>query len=408
MQGDRPCPRCGQLIPIGHTECPHCAKPRGWWQMERETLLLISIVALVFLFGITGVAASLYHAGRQSLAQEWFAQGELDLKSKNADAALADFRTALAYDPDATLYRLRLAQALVAMGRPEEARSHLLTLWRDEPGNSTVNLELARLAAQRGDETDALRYFHNAIYGVWPSNPAARRIATRLELSDYLLAQHQKAQAQSELIALTAEIPRDAALYTRIAGMLRDAGDRNRALSAYRRALEIDRHNGAALSGAGEAAFALGQYQLAADYLERALRAGAASKDDQDLLSTARLVLNLDPMGPRLSRAEADRRTLRDFEFAVTRLSDCLPTRGNSSAASELQPQDELGKLSLQAAELKKDANISGLRQNPDLRVNLMDFVSSAEEATAKACGSPSGADLALLLMARKQGTTER
>jgi tetratricopeptide (TPR) repeat protein len=408
MQGDRPCPRCGQLIPIGHEECPHCAKPRGRWQVERETLLLISIALLAILFGITGVAASLYHAGRQSLAQEWFVRGELDLKNKDADAALDDFRTALAYSPDTTLFRLRLAQALVAMGRPEEARSHLLTLWRDEPGNSTVNLELARLAVQRGDSTDALRYFHNAIYGVWPSNPAAHRLQTRMELCEYLLSQHQKAQAQSELIALMAEIPPDAALYARIAGMLREAGDRNRALSAYRRALEIDKHHGGALEGAGETAFALGEYRIAADYLQRALRAGAASKSDEDMVSTARLVLNLDPMEPRLSRAEADQRTLHDFEFASARLRDCLQTQGKSSAPTEGEPQDELGKLSLQAGQLKSSATAETLRKNPDLRVTLMDFVSNVEETTAKTCGNPSGVDLALLLMGRKQGTSER
>jgi tetratricopeptide (TPR) repeat protein len=408
MQGDRPCPICGQLIPIGHDKCPHCAKPRGWWEVERDTLLLVSIVALVILFGITGVAANLYHAGRQSLAQEWFARGELDLKNKNAGAALEDFRTSLAYSPDSALFRLRLAQALVAAGRPEEARSHLLTLWRDEPGNSTVNLELARLAAQRGDATDALRYYHNAIYGVWPSDPAAHRRQTRMELSQYLLSQHQKAQAQSELIALEAEIPEDAALYTKIAGMLRDAGDRNRALSTYRQALEIDKHQGAAMTGIGETAFALGQYQVAADYLQRAVRADAASKADEDLLSTARLVLNLDPMAPRLSRAEADRRTLQDFEFATTRLKDCLQTRGIPTPTAQSQPQDDLGKLALEADKLKKSARAAALRKDPDLRVTLMDFVSGVEETTTKSCGAPNGVDLALLLIARKQGTVER
>jgi tetratricopeptide (TPR) repeat protein len=375
--------------------------------VERDTLLLISIVALVILFGITGVAANLYHAERQSLAQEWFMRGEADLKNKNADAALEDFRTALGYSPDTALFRLRLAQALVAMGRSEEARSHLLTLWRDEPGNSTVNLELARLAAQRGDATDALRYFHNAIYGVWPSNPAQHRLQTRMELCEYLLSQHQKAQAQSELIALEAETPPDAALYTKIAGMLRDAGDRNRALSAYRQALEIDRHQGDAMTGAGETAFALGEYQVAVSFLQRAVRDGAASKSDAELLSTARLVLNLDPMAPRLSRAEADRRTLNAFDFATARLSSCLQSRGIQPPEPQEQPQDDLGKLAVQAEKLKKSARSAALRRDPDLRVTLMDFVGGVEETTTRICGTLRGADLALLLIVRKQGTAD-
>ncbi len=410
MQGDRPCPRCGQLIPVGHDQCPHCAKPQGWWRAERESLLLLSILSLVILFAVTGIAANFYHAGRESLAEDWYARGVRDLKDKNAGTALEDFRTALAYSPDNSnetpVYRLHLAQALVAMGKVEEARAHLLTLWRDEPGNSTVNLELARLAAQRGDAVDALRYYHNAVYGVWPADPGAHRVQTRMELSAYLLAQHKSADAQSELIALEAELPRDAALLTQVAGMLRKAGDRNRALGAYRQALEIDRHQHEALEGAGEMAFELGDYQGAVDYLQRAARAGTVSEAARDKLSTARMVLILDPTLPRLSRAEADQRMVRDFNFAVKRLSDCQNSL--ASVSSPGRTTDDLTTLSSLAEDLKASASTSALRQNPDLRVNLMDFVFSAEETTAKACGNPSGADWALLLISRKQGTPER
>ena len=151
----------------------------------------------------------------------------------------------------------------------------------------------------------------------------------------------------------------------------------------------------------------MGEYQVAADYLQRAVRVGAASKADADLLSTARLVLNLDPLAPRLSRAEADRRTLRDFEFATTRLGECLQSRGIAPPQEQEEPQDELGKLSLQADKLKSSAKSSALLRDPDLRVTLMDFVSTVEETTTRVCGTPGGVDLALLLIARKQGTAD-
>lgn len=415
MQGDRPCPRCGQLIPIGHEECPHCAVPRGWWTVERETLLLLSLAALAVLFTITGIAANLYHSKKQTLGQQWFAEGERALQGGQAGQALMDFRTALAYSPDTSIYRLRLAQALVAANRSEEARSHLLTLWRDEPGDGTVNLELARLAARQGDTSDALRYFHNAIYGVWPTDPVMQRIQTRFELSEYLLEKNQKAQAQSELIALAAVLPQDPGLYMKVAGMFRSAGDRNRALGAYRQALALDRHEHAALAGAGETAFEIGDYAAAVNYLDRAVRLRAASDADREELATARLVLSLDPLAPRLSRAAADQRTLHAFEFATGRLSDCLRSRGlnpkpglPASAAPAGQPQDDLERLALEAEKFTPDAKLAALRQNPDLRVNLMDFVSAIEEATAKECGTPSGADLALLLIARKHGASEQ
>ncbi len=386
MQGDQLCPQCGQLIPIGQRDCPYCTKPQGRWTVERETLLLASIVALVILFGITGVASNLYHTERKGLALE-------------------DFRTALSYSPDNALYRLRLAQSLVAANRPDEARSHLLTLWRDEPGNSTVNLELARLAAGRGDTADAIRYFHNAIYGVWQTDPVKHRLQARLELSEYLLKKNEKGQAESELIALADTLPPDAKLYTRVAGMFREAGDPNRALSTYKQALEIDRHEQAALVGVGESAFEMADYRIAVEYLERAVRTGAASETDKAELSTARLALNMDPMALRLSRAEADHRTLNAYAFAVTRLNDCLTSRALNPQPA--QPQNDLQQLTQQADKLKSQAKANILRRNPDLRVILMDFVSSVEETTAKECGTPSGPDLALLLIAKKHGASE-
>ena len=405
MQGDQICPRCGQLIPIGQRDCPYCTKPQGWWTVERETLLLASIVALIILFGITGVAANLYHTQRHELAQEWFAKGERALKGRQAKAALEDFRTALSYSPDNTLYRLRLAQSLVAANRPDEARSHLLTLWRDEPGNSTVNLELARLAADRGDTADAIRYFHNAIYGVWQADPTEHRLQTRLELSQYLLKKNEKAQADSELIALADSLPRDANLYTRVAGMLREAGDRNRALSTYKQALGVDRRAQAALVGAGETAFEMADYRTAVEYLERAVRTGAASETDKAELSTARLALSMDPMAPRLSRAEADRRTLNAFGIAISRLNECIKSRTPNPPVGQLS--SDLEQLTQQADKLKPQASANVLRRNPDLRVTLNDFISSVEETTAKECGTPSGQDLALLLIAKKHGAPE-
>jgi tetratricopeptide (TPR) repeat protein len=406
MEGDQICPRCGQLIPKGQTQCPYCAKPKAWWTVERETLLIGSIAGVFVLFAITGVAANLYHAKQRALAQEWFAQGEQDLKASRADAALEDFRTALAYSPESELYRLRLAQALIAAHRTDEARSHLLTLWRDEPGNGTVNLELARLAAGQNDMADALRYFHNAIFGVWEHNPEERRRQVRLELCEFLLKQGATAQAQSELIALAAVLPQDAASHTQVAGLFRSAGDYHRALEEYRHALEIDRHDSAALVGAGEVAFQMADYRTAASYLERAVRAGAADEHDKELLETSHLIQNLDPMNARLSRAEADQRTLRAFETATARLDDCLKTLGLNPQPA--QPQNDLQRLSLRAAQLRPEARTAALKRNPDLRVDLMDFVTSVEEVTAKQCGTPTGPDLALLLIARMHGAAEQ
>ncbi len=406
-EADRSCPRCGQVIPEGQSECPYCAKPHGWWTVQRETLLLASVAGLVVLFAITGVAAKFYHSKQRSLAQEWFVRGELALKAGNPKQALEDFHTTLAYAPDSYIYRLRLAQALMAAHRTDEARSHLLTLWRDEPGNGTVNRELARLAVEENDTSDALRYFHNAIYGVWQRAPEEQRRQTRLELCQFLIRQGAKNQAQSELIALAGELPDSAAAHTRVAGLFLKAGDPARALEEYRKALKFNRRSEDALVGAGEVAFQTGDYALAASYLERAVRAPSAPPHAAELLTTARLVLGLDPYNRRLPRAESDRRVLHAFQIASARLDSCLKSQGINPQPAANQPASALQSLAQQQHKLHPKAHAHILSRNPDLRLNFMDWVSNVEETTLKPCGAPTGENQALLLIARMQGGTE-
>ena len=127
------------------------------------------------------------------------------------NVAADDYRTALSYDPENEDYRLRLGQALVAANRLNEARAHLLSLWEDEPASGDVNLTLARLFAKRQDPKSAIRYYNDAINGVWDDDPRKHRIDVRFELSNYLLQQRRTTEAQSELMALLAEDPRDLA-----------------------------------------------------------------------------------------------------------------------------------------------------------------------------------------------------
>ena len=72
-------------------------------------------------------------------------------------AAAEDYRTALTYDRENRQYRLRLAQALLAANRFNEARAHLLSLWEQEPADGEANLTLAHLYSRRGNRAEAVR-----------------------------------------------------------------------------------------------------------------------------------------------------------------------------------------------------------------------------------------------------------
>src|SRR5207244_11171271 len=180
---------------------------------------------------------------------------------------IEDFRSALAFDRDNPLYQFRLAQALEAEGRFDEAESYLINLWEHQPQNGMVNVQLARLAAHRQSTNRALRYYHNAIYGIWDSNPDENRRAARFELIEFLLKQKARTQVQSELIAMEAGLPSDPQLHLKVAELFLESDDYANALAQSRQALQLDRKNVQATARAGEARVDLGRYRTGGRYL---------------------------------------------------------------------------------------------------------------------------------------------
>jgi hypothetical protein len=258
-----------------------------------------------------------------------------------------------------------------------------------------VNLELARIAAQRGQTEQAQRYYHNAIYATWPSDQEGRRRDTRLELIEYLLSIHAKAQAQSELIALEENLGDDPSQQQHVGDLFLRAQDYEHALASYRLSLKSDRHNEAAMAGAGLAAFQLGRYPLAERYLQAAVAGNSSDTQSADRLKTTELVLRMDPFRRQISVDERDQIVVEAFATAGKRLSSCAtPKAPAASIASQPSLADSWAKMKPHISEQE-------LRRNPDLVEGAMDLVFEIERQTSATCGTPSGTDLALLLIAK-------
>jgi predicted Zn-dependent protease len=296
---------------------------------------------------------------------------------------------------------LQLAHALAAAGHLPEARAYLLGLWGREPGNGTVNLELARLAADASLVPQAVQYYHDAVYGQWDDNPAEHRRRARLELAEFLLRVGHRAQAQAELIALAADLPGNPALETQVATLLVKTGEYEHAARLFRQALRLRPNYAPALEGAGEASFELGQYRDARRYLARGKRGGALSTQSQARLETATLILESDPLAPRLSGQERARRALRAFTQSMERLNGCAVARGVSFENG--QQQSDLQKTHALALALQPKVRERNLAREPDLLLQVTDMVFEIERVTERACGEPQGVDLALLLLSRAQ-----
>jgi tetratricopeptide (TPR) repeat protein len=374
---------------------------RRYLRREAVILALLTTLAVVFFVAVTALSR-IYEAQQESLGNRWFMRGSADLKQGHFESAVTEFRAALLYSRDSYTYQLNLAEALIGLKRTAEAYAYFINLWDRQPENGLVNLELARIAAQKGETEQALRYYYDAIYATWPGDQQVQRRDTRLELIQYLLNINAKAQAQAELIALAANLEDDPVQQAHLGDLFLQAQDYEHALGEYRLSLKAQPHDAAALAGAGSAAFRLGRYSLAETYLEAAVSANPNDAQSATRLRTATLVMQMDPFQRQISVAQRDRIVLEAFAAAGQRLESCSPAGAAKGPATI--PIAQPG-LSAEWAKMKPRITELGLRRDPDLVNTAMELVFSIERQTSNACGAASETDEALLLIAQLHET---
>ncbi len=404
MRGDRICPKCGQTIPRGTAECPICARPISFY-LRRETLLLVCFAVLAILFTITGFAVKLYHGREQSLARSWYNRGENSLQKRDAAGAIEDFRNALFHEPGEPLYQLRLAQALTNSDHFLEARSYLLRLWAGDPANGPVNLALARLTiSQGGPPSQVITYFQSAIDGVW-NGQTEDRFAIREELCEYLIDHGERTEAAVELAALAPETPNNAKLITQVGTLFSQAQDYALALKEFQQSLHLNAHQPDAWAGAGQAAFALGQYRAATHELSRAVAERSQDPDAVRVLGLARDILEINPFDRHIPVQDRRRRAFRAFQTAMVRLNQCAQSKGETLGVQD--PQSKLQTVYADALKMKPQVQSKAFQRNPDLLDSEMGLVFRIEEVTKDECGAPSGLDEALVLISSKNGAPD-
>ncbi len=399
--------------------------------------MLVTLFFVFAGFALTQYFVNRHRAEEASLAQRWFTRGVQAMQANNPIGAAEDFRTALSYDRDNRQYRLRLAEALLGSNRLNEARSHLLSLWELEPGDGEVNLTLARLYARTGNASEAVRYYRNAINGVWPNDAREMRIDTRFELIQYLMGHRDLAQASAELVALQADAPRNVADQLHLAELLLQIGEPMRAIEVYDSIVKTDPANAQAWLGKGKASLELGDYEESEDALAKAVEQDSKSVEAHQQLELVREVLRVAPGLRGLSMSERARRVAKAFDAALDRLTSCANQQGYSLTTPESVPQPRTGagnagptiagqqnaiqpptaaapaignfqRLYTSGLQMKSSASERALRSNPDALEPTMHYVFEVERATQVICPIMSDTDRALLILAQHEGETLR
>src|SRR5438477_2590657 len=195
--------------------------------VTRRPPLLLAALTVLAVLGFLGVnrMVNRFREQEKALARHLYERGQQAQNAGDHEAAIADFRAALSYNRENSQYQLSLARALRDTGRTAEAETHLISLWVRAPQQGAVNLALGRLFAREQSLDKAIQYYHNAIYGFWPSDADAKRHDTQFELIEFLLQQKAYAQAQAELITMAPGLPHDTTLKLREAEMFVQAHD---------------------------------------------------------------------------------------------------------------------------------------------------------------------------------------
>lgn len=358
---------------------------------------MVQLVALILVavgaFFVTRTVAANNRGMNTRNAAEWFHRGEQYRNSGRIDEAINAFRRATVRSRDNQRYRLALAQALQLNGDREGARNILLSLRESAPEAVSVNLPLARLAAERGDVTETLRFYRDVLYAPWPADTSEARRRVRVELIRFLLTHDLADRAEPELLAASADVPDDVAHHLELARLFVEAGDSRNALAHFQQVLRLSPAHEDALAGAGEAAFQLGRYSLARTYLHETSTDSEAVRTTRDLVD---LLLSRDPLAPRIGSRERRNRLTTNFAYTQQRFSSCVARRGES----DTQLQAELEAF---GRELKRPSSLDQDRIEAGV-----DLIDRAERSALQRCGPPNTIDRALLLIARQHGADSR
>lgn len=371
--------------------------------MLRDSVSMLTILLITgVLFGITLFLFRSFTSHRAELAQRWSDRGRRALQANRASEAVADLRTALLYAPGTRSYELLLAQALgeagVQLKKPSlinESYNYFLGLWEMTPGDGYINLELARLAAHKGNRDDAVHYYRAAIYGTWEEGDGVeRRADVRAELARYFIDQHDLQNARTELLIAAGNTPDTYERDLNLGRLFEAVQDPKDAETYYQKAIAARPEDAVALEAAGRLAYNIGDYPSADWLLERAAaQHGPDAAADAELARSAARMAALNPL-PSLPQRERAARVLEIRMIAKKRLDTCKQTAAGQTAPPAIQ--------ALAARWVGPDAtsNITTMMRDPDRQDAALQLAYDTERELQSLCGPASGDDALILRLA--------
>ena len=282
-----------------------------------------------------------------------------------------------------------------------EAENYFLTLWDTEPGNGSINLQLARLERSRGDASAAINYYRAAVFGTWDGDAPMRRRDARLELCQYLNQRGEHQAARSELL-IAASNNTDSATQLLIAQDLEEANDPADAITAYRNAMANGPDRAVAEAKAGELCYRMGNYACADELLAKALRAKRWQPEQVARMTAlehdAELLQQL-AFGPAIPEDLRATHLLADAHMVQSRLKVCIAQH------ADVLPEP-LQEAQARWKTLDSPHTEHILRNDEGLQQQYAKLIEDTETVATQVCGPATGED-ALLVYLRDHPVTQ-
>jgi predicted Zn-dependent protease len=287
---------------------------------------LVLIIAFV-IAALSFIDSALERTEQRDLknqARQAHAEGDHLVKQGKVNQAIEPLRKAHIWERGNTLYELDLVDALITANKADEAEPLMNEILLREPDDGRANLSAARLMLQKGNTTDAVSYYHRAIYGDWGENTASHRVSARMELVHLLVAEHRDKELLAELLSLQEEAQTNMPIQKALGHLFLVAGSPSSAAAAYQAMIAHDPNDAGAHAGLGEADLEQGQYRDAHSAFLAALSYKPQDASIQRRLDLSNALTELDPTPRRLASMEKYRRCIHVLQLAYDDLNACL------------------------------------------------------------------------------------